>query len=105
MDVVREQTTWVVTCTFTDEDGTAVTPSAGSYRIDDVDTDTEIKTDTGISPSSSTHDIPIIASENAMVTATNNKEVHRLTLSFTYGSSLTGRGEYEFFVKNMTKVT
>jgi len=108
MDVVNEKTTAVVTCTFTDEDGSAVTPSTTTYRIDDVDTDTQILDDTVIVPSSSAEDYVITAAQNAMVTATKPREVHRLTITFTYtgaGAGQTGRGEYEFVVKNMTKIT
>lgn len=105
MDEVNEKSTAIVTCMFTDEDDTGVTPTSASYRIDDKDTGTEITTDTPFSPGSSTHDIEITPDENAMVTATRASEIHRLTLSFIYTGPKTGRGEYKFIVKNLAKVT
>ena len=108
MDVVREETTAIVTCTFTDEDGDAVTPSSTTYRIDDVSTDTQILDDTVVVPGSSAEDYIITSAQNAMVTAAKNKEVHRFTITFTYTGAEAGQigqGEYEFYVKNMTKIT
>ena len=45
-DTVNEKSTSIVTLSFADEAGNAVTPTSGTYRIDDVASGTQIKGDT-----------------------------------------------------------
>lgn len=105
MDTVNESTTFVVTLTFTDEDGDAVTPTSGTYRIDDVDAGTEILDDTAFSPSASTHDITITAAQNAILDSTLKTEKHRMTVTWLYGGTKQGNEEYIFGVVNLAKIT
>jgi len=46
MEIVNERSTSIVTLTFRDETGAQVTPSAGTYRIDDAASGTEIRAST-----------------------------------------------------------
>ena len=106
MDVVNEQTTYIITADFTDQDGAATTPSSGSYRIDDI-TDgviTEVKGDTAFIPTETSHDIEITPNENALVNPENQMEYRLMTVRFTYGSARQGAAEYRWCIKNMRGV-
>lgn len=105
MDVINEKTTYTLTLTFTDESGSAVTPSAGTYRIDDVSSGAEIKGETAFTPSASTHDLIITASENAILNTANSSEKRRVTVTVTYGMARQMTEEYFYSVKNLGKVT
>lgn len=105
MDLVNEKTSWTVTASFYDEGGNAVTPDSGSYRIDDVGSDTEITGDTPFIPAGSTHDINITPTENRILTTSNQVERRRVTVTFSYGVGKQGSGEYYYGVKNLAKVS
>jgi len=104
-DTVNEKSTSVVTLSFTDEDGNAVTPTAGSYRIDDVATGTQIKGDTPFTPVGSTHDLVIGDTENAILNAANERELRCVTVSVTYGSGKKCTAEYRYYVINLLKIS
>ena len=65
----QRQSTAYVTAAFLDKTGTAATPTAISYRIDDVATGQEIRDDTAITPAASTVEITLTPADNAMVSA------------------------------------
>lgn len=107
MDVVNEKTTWIVTLSFTDEDGNAVTPDSGTYRLDALKTDgtlEQVTGDTAFTPTSNTHEIVITSAENQMKDATRRFEPRILTVTFTYGSR-TGTAEYRYLLKNLSALT
>ncbi len=104
MELVNEKSSCTVTLAFTDETGAAVTPSAGRYRIDDAGAGTQIKDWTSFTPTGSTYDVEVSATENAILVAANEVEIHRLTVEFTYGvAAKKGTAEYVFGIKNLTK--
>ncbi len=105
MEIVNEKSTSVVTLTFRDESGALVTPSGGTYRIDDAALGTEIKADTPFTPVDSSHDITITSTENRILDATRNVEERIVTVSFTYGAGKNGNSEYRYSVKNLTKIS
>ncbi len=104
MQTVNEKSTLIVTGTFTDENGSPVTPSSGTYRIDDLGSGSAIKASTPFSPTGSTYDFVVSSTENAMVSSTNAQELHALTVTFVY-SGKTGTAEYRFIVQNLFGVT
>jgi hypothetical protein len=105
MEIVNERSTSIVTLTFRDETGAQVTPSAGTYRIDDAASGTEIRASTPFTPSGSTHDIMITDEENRILDVTRNIEERIVTVSFTYGVGKKGSGEYRYSVKNLLKMS
>lgn len=103
MDVVKEQTTYIVSAHFTDQDGAATTPSSGTYRIDDITGGviTEVTGDTSFTPSDTSHDIEITPDKNTLVNPENQIEYRLMTVRFTYGSARQGAAEYRWCVENM----
>lgn len=103
MDVVKEQTTYIVTASFIDQDGSAVTPSSGTWRIDDI-TDgaiTEVQDDTAFIPSGATHDFEIVPEQQAILVASHEIEYRLVTVQFTYGAARKGAAEYKYCIQNM----
>lgn len=86
MESYNAGTTVTIPLSFTDEDNAAVTPSAARYRLDDVINATSIVAWTAFTPSSSTYDLVITAAQNAILSASLEIEVHRLTVEITYGT-------------------
>ena len=104
MEIVNERSTSIVSLTFRDENGSLVTPSGGSCQIHDAASGTEIRAETPFTPVGSTHDITITDTENRILDATRNVEERIVTVSFTYGTSKKGSGEYRYCVKNLAKI-
>jgi hypothetical protein len=102
---VNEQTTMTVTLDFSDENGDAVTPNEAQYRLDDIASDEEIIGWTVFEPLTSSHDVVISYTENAIINAALEYEKKRLTVSFTYGlDNKKATAEYIYAVKNMALI-
>lgn len=104
-DTVNEKTTSIVTLSFTDEAGNAVTPTSGTYRIDDIASGTQIKGDTSFTPGSSRHELTISDTENAILDADNERELRCVTVSVTYGAGKKCTAEYRYYVLNLLKIS
>lgn len=101
MDSINEKSSYTVTAAFTNEDGSPVTPSLGSYRIDDEFSGTQIKGDTPFTPSSSTFAIVIAPNDNRILDSAKSEEVRVITVTFVYGTTMQGSGEYRYKVLNL----
>jgi hypothetical protein len=101
MESVNEGTTSILILTFKDENGDPVIPLSGTYRIDDLDSGTGITGDTGFTPSLSTYNLVIGATANRILSGAAEKELRRVTVTFQYGASGQGTGEYFYEVKNL----
>ncbi len=113
IDEVNERSIKVVNVAFTDEDGTAVTPTSASYRIDDVGSGTQVRDDTAISivaPDTSA-DIILDATDTSILDEFNLYETKRVTFSWEYATetspSVTGTGTHEYLINviNLAGVT
>ena len=104
MITVNEKTTCALVLSFTDETGAAVTPSSGSYRIDDVDSGTQVLGDTAFTPTSATHSLVITAAQNSQI-STNPSEGRRVTITWLYGSGKQGTAEHIYLLKNLPKLS
>ncbi len=102
---VNEKKSITLLAEFFDDNGEAVQPSSGSYRIDDVSSGDEVKGDTPFTPTGVTHEIKITAAENAIVNSAKKSEVKRVTVSWNYGIGKDSNDEYKYKVINLTKVT
>lgn len=106
MPTWNEKSTRIVTVRFFDETGQAVTPSAGTYRIDS-SKGVSIK-ESGDLPGPLASAIAIIISslENAMVNSRLTTEEHKLTVEFDYGLNPVkhGTAEFVFNIKNLQGV-
>lgn len=106
-DVFNEKETGFVTLTFTDEDGSAVTPDSATYTLHDEDTKDIINSreDTAVPGLASSTNLELTPDDNVLVDASKVYEVHILTIKWTYNTDKKGTQEYRFNVKNLTKVS
>lgn len=104
MEDVNEKTVAVLTVLFKDEDGVLITPSAASYRIDDLSAGTALVALTTITPVGGMYDIIIASGTNAILDTTRSYETKVVTVAWTYGTG-TANAEYRYRVKNLFKVT
>jgi hypothetical protein len=102
MEIINENTTLTLTLTFEDENGDAVTPSAARYKLDDVSSGASVLAWTAFSPSSSTHDLVITATQNAVIDSTKSREKRVVTVEITYGmDARMNTSEYAYVVRNL----
>lgn len=104
METINEKSVAVITVLFKDEDGVLITPSAASYRVDDLTAGTALVASTTITPVDGMHDIVIPASANAIIDNNRTYETKVVTVAWTYGTG-TVNDEYRYRVKNLFKVT
>lgn len=91
-----------VTVYWYDEDGAAVTPTAATYRLDDVASGQAILAATSISSLSTSNLLTITPAQNTILRSKNRFEERRLTVVFTYSSGAkTGTGEFVYAIKNL----
>lgn len=104
---INERTTLIVTVSFYDEDDVLVVPSAATYRIDDVASNTAIVALTNFTlPLASQVDITIDAEDNAILDSDHQYEVRTMTVEFNYGTPKKhGTEEYHYRIKQLYGVT
>ena len=102
LDVVNQNTTYLVTVTVKDTSGVLVVPNSVTYRIDDTKTGTAVKADTVITPAGAIFDISIDASANVCL-GTGAYEKRLLTVSATYNLSSKVTAAHMFLVRNISK--
>ena len=105
MDQVNEKTSCTINTAYADEKGAPVIPTSGTYRIDDLVTNTAILGPTSLPSLAASVDIPITIAQNAMVNAALDRETHILTTTWTYGIGKGGNDEYRFEVTALKEVT
>ena len=84
---VNEKTSITLTVTFRDENGALVVPSAATYRLDDVGSQTAILAATALSLASSVN-VLITSTQNRILTSTNQSESREVTVEFDYTGGL-----------------
>ena len=77
---VREGSALFLTFTFTDENGDPVTPVSVHWRIDDVESGTEVVDWTAVSSPASTVNVTVNPTYNAIIDATKVVEKRILTV-------------------------
>jgi hypothetical protein len=100
VDTVNEGSTCVVTASFADETGAAVTPSSVRYRITDDTSRTVVAGWTSLSVSGPSVDIEITPAQNAIIGA-SAAERRTVTVECTYGSGRKAVAEYRYVLKNL----
>lgn len=105
IDEANEGCTLVITASFFDENGLAVTPTAGTYRIDDLISGEEILDDTALPSLGTEVDVEITPEQMPIINPSRPYETHILTVEFDYGAGKHGNDEYRFHVKNLLGVT
>lgn len=104
METVFEKSCHSIVASFFNEDG-PVTPSSGTYEIDDVDSGTLIKSATALPSLGETVTIQIASAENVILNQGAPYEVRRLTIRSIYGDNKTLNGETYWTVQNLKRVT
>lgn len=102
IDIWNEGSDVLVTATFTDEDGNAVTPDTARYRVDDLKSGTSIAAAASITGLSTSNVLTIPASQNAILDDGNMFETRIVTVDFVYGlPAKHGTGEYRYQLRNL----
>ena len=103
MENVIAGSTAYLTVTFRDKDGALAVPSTISYKIDCLTTGTAILASTSVSAASSI-DITLTPTNNTIVTATNSREVRRVTVTGTYSGTDAVVSVYDYNLINPSRV-
>jgi hypothetical protein len=104
-DVINEKDTHFVDAAFWDQNDQPVTPDSASCRIDDVESGTEIRGWTAITPAGPTHEIEITPDENRILDASRRSERRRVTVTMTYATNRKKTSEHYYLVRNLEKVS
>uniref|UniRef100_A0A6M3J3J1 Uncharacterized protein n=1 Tax=viral metagenome TaxID=1070528 RepID=A0A6M3J3J1_9ZZZZ len=107
-DKAVEQSTFVIQCDFTDEDGNAVAPVTLTWTLTDSD-GTVINSRTAVAVSSPTSTEYIVLSGDDLALTGTAQEARYLllegTYDSTYGTGLPIRESVEFAIENLVAVT
>lgn len=97
--VVNAASTAYLTAAFAGKTGAAATPSSVSYRIDDLESGTEVRGDTAVTPAASV-EIELTAADNALL-GTRDRETRRVTVTAVYGAGDQVIDEYDYELKRV----
>ena len=104
MERVNEKSTAYLTVTFRDRAGAAQAPASAKYRIDDVTTGQQVRSDTDISLPGSTVELTLTVDDNTLKNPIAAAEQRRVTVTAEYGSGDAVRSEYIYEVINLAGV-
>jgi len=103
MDEIYEQTTAILTLTFTDATGASIIPDAITYSLYDKFSGT-VRTSGTIATPAASVELELTPTNNQILNATNRYEIATIEVYFTYGTR-EGKNEYSYKILNMAKVT
>jgi hypothetical protein len=104
MESVNEKSTGYLTVVFKDGAGAEAAPSSARYRIDDVETGTELRDWTNLpNPVASSVEVTLTSADNAITNTTGKDETHVVTVEGTYGPEDKVTGEYLYRLVNLRK--
>jgi hypothetical protein len=106
LDVVDENSTWVLTITFRDRNGNLATPASATYRIDEATLEgslaAEVRDDTALAPIASEFALSLTPADNAIVGTGDPAFQERVvTVTATYGADDVKVDEYRYRVRNL----
>jgi hypothetical protein len=101
MEEVNEKSTYVVKCSFKDENGLEVIPDSLVYRLDDEATGEELVEDTTAVPTDVFYNVTIPSSANAILNDDRKFEIKVLTAQFTFQTTKVGTAEYRYKLLNL----
>jgi hypothetical protein len=102
MNEINEGTSCVISIDFKDEDGIAVVPTAGRYRIDDAESEHTVKHWTAFVPVTSNIMLYIDHNDNRLIAQEHKRETRIVTVEYTYGArSMIGTGEARFTINGL----
>lgn len=103
-----EEGTYVITGSYFDENGDAVTPSSASWSLTDLQgTVINSRSDVAIASLATTFTI-VLSGNDLLISGSVRTEKRRVVIEYVYdsslGSGLVGRGEAQFTIDNYTTV-
>ncbi len=98
---LNESSAAVLAISFVDETDTPTTPTTLEYRIDCESNDQEILDWTEVVGLSTTVEVPITASQNAIITDANLTEVKVVTIRVDYGLDTQYVDDFRYTVQNL----
>ncbi len=108
MDIVNERSNWTSKVSFIDQDRNPVTPDSASYRIDDVGSLTEIRSETPLEVEATEIDIKWESTDTAILDKSHPFELRRMTVSWQYlddnDELQDGNEQYLLHVRNLPGV-
>jgi len=99
MDTVKKRNGGTVRILMYGRDGELESPSSAVYRIDDLESGGSIRESTPL-PAGHTVDLDLDATDTDIVTAGERHEIHRITVTATYGQDDYLVDEWDFKVKD-----
>jgi hypothetical protein len=104
-DAVDEYNTFRVRASFKDDEASAVTPTSGTYRVDDITGGvvTSVVASTQFTPATTYYDIVIPHGANIILDQSHNEETRVVTVKFAYGAGRRGAKAYEYTLKNLRR--
>lgn len=105
MQTVTEKSTAYLTVSFYDKSGALAIPNSATYRIDDVQSGSQVRTDTAISPIASSVEIKLTTTDNAILNSAGRNEQRRVTVVAIYGVDDQVTDEHVYEVASLIKVT
>ena len=103
MDQVNEGTTSYLTVTFTNKAGIAEAPSSATWEAIDKRSGEVMQAATAITPAG-TVEITIPSTVNAILEASLDSEIRRITVKASYGVSDEVTGQFDYKVINLSRV-
>lgn len=80
--VVEDESSWVI-ATYLDSTGQPFTPTTVQYRIDQVESGTQILDWTSVTPTAGTQTFTVTPDQNSMISATARQETHQMIVQIT----------------------
>jgi hypothetical protein len=105
-DIVKEYNTYIVRASFKDDSASAIVPTAGTYRVDDITGGvvTSVIGSTNFTPATTYYDIVIAKGSNICLDQSHDEETRLVTVKFTYGaSSYSGSDDYTYTLQNLRR--
>ena len=104
-DVAREKSTYTVTVSFFDENGTALAPTTAVWTLSKLD-GTIVNSRENVSIASpGTEEVIVLTGSDLAIIDGDELEARALTVLATYSSGRTIKSEARFWVRNLTKVS
>lgn len=107
MKTINELQTYTCQMNWTDETGAPLTPSAGTFRVDDI-TDpgnpVQVIDTTELNPTGPSHEIVVPHANNNILNQENKYEIRLITVTWTYSGSKQGTGYHKYRIENLIKL-
>lgn len=101
---VNEESTAYLRATFLDKNGVQATPASLTYSIYCLTNGIEIRASAGLTPAGQV-EIMLDTEDNRIVDELHDYETRRVTIEAVYGERDAQRSQYDYVVRNLSRVT